>query len=305
MIDSLEAGISTVPQETEWSRMNNRTMQWLAAVVVFLGCGDAGSADAQDIHPQKAVFADAESWSELAVGDQGLANFHPFRAKYERVYRDQQGQERRDHVIITAERVAWNETSAISVSLVDAGSSEYDDTAMRIQTRVFSEDDQSLLLYIAPAPGTPRDYVIAHTDGTVRATLVDAASGEGTSQPDVYPLPQLGAPGLWLVASMDLRVDQKIAFSNADAPAPSSILGARPVLVSGQERVDAGPMGRQDAWVITYPLGMANARVMHNFVVDRPPYLLGKRPMDLATGETSEIGTLRLVEFTTFGEDRP
>jgi hypothetical protein len=40
---------------------------------------------------------------------------------------------------------------------------------------------------------------------------------------------------------------------------------------------------------------------MQSFVIDRPPYLLGKRPMDLESGETTEIGTPRLIEFSTFG----
>jgi hypothetical protein len=35
---------------------------------------------------------------------------------------------------------------------------------------------------------------------------------------------------------------------------------------------------------------------------DRPPHLLGKRPTDLETVETTEIGTLRLIEFTTFDD---
>ncbi len=286
----------------------NNTMQHaltIAAAVVFVGCGQAESAASQDVHPQKAMFADAETWPTVGVGAVALANFEPFRAVYERVYRNAQGQERRDHVIITAEHVAWNETPAISVSLIDAGNTEYDDTAMRIQTRVFSADDQSLLLYIAPLPGTPRDYMIAHTDGTARVTTVEASSGVGTSQPIDFPLPQLGAPGLWLTGSMPLQVDQRISFAHVDAPAPSGILGARPTVVIAQETIDAGPMGRQEAWVLAYPLGMTNGRVMHNFVIDRPPYLIGKSPMDLDSGEASEIGSLRLVGFTTFGEGRP
>lgn len=275
----------------------------LAAGAALVGCGDTKAAASQEIHPRKAAFADSASWPALNVGEARLSNFVPFRAVYERTYRNAQGEARRDHVIITAERVAWNETAAISVTLIDAGNTEYDDTAMRVQTRVFAEDDHRLLLYIAPAPGSARDYIIAHTDGTARAALVEAA-GKARVETDNFPLPQLGAPGPWLLGSMSLRADQKIAFSNAHVPAPSSILGVRPFVVSGQERVDAGPLGTRNAWVVVYPLGMTNARVMHNFVIDRPPYLVGKRPMDLDSGETTDVGTLRLVAFTAFGEGR-
>lgn len=273
---------------------------FIVATVVSAGCGDASPAASQDVHPEKRAFADIAQWPTVDVGDAGLANFQPFRAVYERVYRNGAGEERRDRVVVAAERVAWNDTPAISVSLVDAGNSEYDDTAMRSQTRVFSEVDQSMLLFIAPVPGTPRDYMVAHTDGTARITVVEAETGAGTLQPGGFPLPQLGAPGLWLIGSMSLQVEQRIAFSNADAPAPSNILGARPVVVTAREAVDAGPLGSQEAWVVSYPLGMTNGRFMQNLVTDRPPYLLGKRPMDVDSGESGEVGTLRLIEFTAF-----
>ncbi len=38
---------------------------------------------------------------------------------------------------------------------------------------------------------------------------------------------------------------------------------------------------------------------MQDFVIDRPPHLLGKRLMDFESGETTELGTLRLLEFST------
>lgn len=273
---------------------------FIIATAVWAGCGDAAPAASQDVHPDKVAFANVGEWPTVSVGAAGLANFEPFRAVYERIYRNGAGEERRDRVIVTAERVAWNDTPAISVSLLDAGNSEYDDTAMRSQTRVFSEADHSMLLFIAPVPGTPRDYMVAHTDGSARITVVEAATGTGTLQPGSFPLPQLGAPGLWLIGSMSLEANQRIAFANADAPAPSNILGARPVVVTARESVDAGPLGSQQAWIVSYPLGMTNGRFMQNLVIDRPPYLLGKRPLDVDSGESSEVGTLRLVEFTAF-----
>jgi len=273
----------------------------LTAILVGAGCGDGAPADAQQVHPGKAHFGDADTWPAFGPGDVSLRNFHPFRAVYERVYQDAQGDEVRDHIIVTAERVAWGETPSILVTLIDSGSRDQDDTWARIQTRIFSETDQSLLMQIAPAPGTARDYVIGHMDGGARATLVEAESGDARSLPVEFPVPQLGTPGLWLAASMDLEEGQRIAFSAADAPAPSSTLGARPYQVVGQEGFSAGPIGDVQAWVVAYPLGMTNGRMMHTFLIDRPPYLVGKRPLDLDSGETTELGTQRLVAFTALG----
>jgi len=285
--------------------MKKSTIGVFVAALALIGCGDTTPAGSQETHPEKAIFASAGDWPTMAVGEGTLANFEPFRAVYERVYRDGRGEERRDRVIITAERVAWNATPAISVSLVDAGNSDYDDTAMRVQNRVFAVDDHRMLLYITPVPGTPRDYMIAHTDGELRMTMVEAASGEATVQKPGVGVPQLGAPALWLIGSARPTAGQRFAFANADAPAPSNILGARPLLVSGTESVDAGPLGSQEAQVVIYPLGMTNARVMRNFVIDRPPYLVGKIPIDLDSGEASEVGSLRLISFTSFGGGSP
>lgn len=272
----------------------------IAGLVGMVGCDEASSEVAQDVHPSKAVYADADSWPSVAPGEFPIDNFQPFRAVYERVYRNEHGQQRDDRVVITAERVAWGPTSAIMVTLIDAGNLEFDDTSPRVHTRVFAEEDQRMLFQISPVSGTPRDYLLINTAGPMaRATRVADETGEGMVQTTPFPTPQLGAPALWVLGSMALTEGQTIRFGSADLPAASNILGARPYQVSGQETVET-PAGQHDARVVSYPLGMTSARVMQNLVVDRPPYLLGKRPMDMDSGETSEIGTLRLIEFTTF-----
>ncbi len=283
--------------------MEKRPVPLTLIVTACVTLGGAQDAHSQAFHRTKAVFADAETWPAVSPGDIALKNFQPFRAVYERVYRDAQGRQRDDRVIIMAERVAWGETGAIMVSLIDAGNLDYNDTSARVQTRVFAEDDQRLLMQITPVPGTAKDYLLIHADeAPIRATRVDAATGEGSVQPLEVPMPQLGAPALWIVGSMALDVGQRIRFAPADAPAASNILGARPFHVSGQESVRTQFGSEHRAWVVSYPLGMTNARVMQNFVIERPPYLLGKRPMDLESEETTEIGTLRLIEFATFGQ---
>jgi hypothetical protein len=72
----------------------------------MVGYHPASAQSSRDAHPKKAVFADAASWPAIAPGQHPLKNFAPFRAVYERVYRDANGRQRDDRVIITAECVA-------------------------------------------------------------------------------------------------------------------------------------------------------------------------------------------------------
>ena len=285
-------------------RTRDRYRTALVLAVLALTAPAAACAQGSgEVHPGKAEFADADAWPATTPGDVALRNFQPFRAVYARTYRDAEGQEVTDRVIVTAERVAWDETDAVLVTLVDTGTRDLDNTTARIQTRVFGESDQRLLLQLTPAPGTAKDYIVIHPEPSpARVTTVTAETGEGSLQSMPIPLPQLGMPGFWLLGSMPLEEGQRVRFAPADAPAPSSILGARPVIVGEREEFDAGPAGRHTAWAVRYPLGMAGPRVMLNFVTDRPPYLLGKRPLNLDTGESTEVGTLRLIEFTTFGD---
>lgn len=267
------------------------------AVVAGLVSGGFVEGVAQEPHANKVeLFGNAADWPAIAPGEVGLTGFRPFRAVYERAYRDKNGGKQNDHVIITAEKVAWGPVDAVLVTLIDTGNLEYDDTFGRIQTRVFALEDQRLLMQIAPAPGTPKDYMVLHAEDSVVVTMVEAAGNATTRSPGA-PVPQLGTPALWLVGSMEPEPDRGLKFSAAHAPSPSNILGARDYHVSSSERFAAGPLGEVDARVVSYPLGMESPWVMQNLVTDRPPYLVGKRPMDLDSGQTREIGTLRLVEF--------
>ncbi|MFT5434663.1 MAG: hypothetical protein ACI9OJ_005377 [Myxococcota bacterium] len=92
----------------------------------------------------------------------------------------------------------------------------------------------------------------------------------------------------------------KIRFDPYYAPASSNILGAAPSQVIGRESIEVPGGETHNAWVLERPLGMSNARLMLTYVIDRPPYLLGKAPMDAETGEIDETGTMRLIEFQAF-----
>lgn len=282
---------------------STRTIRWMATIGLAALAG-AEPAEAQGggaVHAGKEVFVGWEDWPAVSPGQAPLRNFQPFRAVYERVYRDGAGQRRQDRVIVTAERVMWAAEGAVLVTLVDAGSPDYDDTSARVQARFFAEGDQRLLLQFAPAPGTAKDYLVVHADrGPVRITHVAEASAGGDGQTPPAPLPQFGAPAFWLAAGMDLTEGRTLRFAPADAPAPSNILGARPMVVGGFEEVVLPSGERVRARVVSYPLGMVGPRLMRNYLIDRPPYLVEKRPVDLDAAETTDIGTLRLVEFTVF-----
>ncbi|MDH3732199.1 MAG: hypothetical protein OEU54_01650 [Gemmatimonadota bacterium] len=274
----------------------------LAAALLFVGCSDAASQNApQGVHPSKQIYADAEQWPATAPGEVSLANFQPFRAVYERHYRDVNGEHRQDRVIVTAEEVAWGTEAAILVGLVDAGSLEYDDTSARNQFRFFSRDDLRLLLQVTPAPGTAKDYAVIRADAArVGVTTVRTESGEAEHRDVPVPGPGFGAPAQWILGSMSLTPDQKVRLFPEYGQGSSRVFNAAPFRVIGQEEVEDGLGIRHDAWIVEHPLGMTSPRVMRTQVIGRPPYLLGRSPLDNETGETTQIGSMRLIELEVF-----
>ena len=278
--------------------------RWSAGLMVMamtLGCQDAQSqSPSGDIHPAKAAFADMAQWPATGIGDVVLRNFTPFRAVYERHYTDAKGQARQDRVVITAEEVAWDEEAAIMVSLTDTGSLEYDDTSARSQVRYFARDDLRLLLQVTPVVGTARDYTLVRAEpGQMFMTSVETATGETRHQSMPSAPPGFGAPGAWVFGSMDLREGMQVRLDPYFALSSSNILGGDPSRVVGQEQMDT-PAGNHNAWVVERPLGMSSPRLMQTWVVDRPPYFLGKAPINADSGERSVGGSMRLIEFAAF-----
>ena len=100
---------------------------------------------------------------------------------------------------------------------------------------------------------------------------------------------------------MPLETGMQIRLDPYPAVASSNILGTSSYHVTGHERVTLPDGKEHDAWVVEYPLGMTNGRIMQLLVMDRPPYLFAKRPYDADTGEVSERSSLRLLEYHTFG----
>ena len=275
-----------------------------ALTALLVGCQGAASQDT-DMHPAKQAYADAQSWPATAPGEVSLTNFTPFRAVYERHYRDHNGAHRQDRVIVTAEHVAWGEEPAITVSLIDTGSLDYTDTTARKQTRFFAANDLRILLQITPSPGAAKDYdlIVAEAD-EIDMTRVTTSTGEAEHREMPLTAPGFGAPGAWVAASMDLEEGMQLRLDPYYAAPSSGILGTAPSRVTGREWIETPDGERQQAWVVEYPLGMSSARMMRTFVVDRPPYLLAKRPYDLDGAAVDEVGVLRLIEFQAFPDTR-
>lgn len=272
-----------------------------AAVILasMLGaCGGApGAADGQ-LHESKADYADAAEWPTTGPGQVDLANFEPFRAVYERHYRDMNGEHRQDRVVVTAERVAWGSEGAVMVTLTDTGSPDYDDTTARIQVRYFAETDGRLLFQIAPSPGTANDVTVVRIDdGDMKATAVESLTGAVNFREMAPPDgPGWGVPALWIAASIRPEDGDRIRVAPVYAMATSGVFADPPMRAVRRESVD-GPDGPTEAFVIEYPSGMQSPRMMRTWLVDRPPYLLRRQPYDAVTGEEPLIGTMRLVSF--------
>lgn len=308
-ISEPSTGDPLCPSKLFYRRTAVNTKVWSVGATFILsallfGCKDAASQDA-DVHPAKQVYADAQSWPATAPGDVRLANFTPFRAVYERHYRDHNGEHRQDRVIVTAEHVAWGAEPAITVSLIDTGSLDYTDTTARKQTRFFGADDLRILLQITPSPGAAKDYdlIVAEAE-EIYMTRVTTNTGEAEHREMPLTAPGFGAPGAWVAGSMDLETGMRLRLDPYYAAPSSGVLGTSPSQVTGQEWIEMPDGERQQAWMVEYPLGMSNARMMRTFVVDRPPYLLAKQPYDLDGGEVDEVGVLRLIEFQAFDGGR-
>ena len=277
----------------------------LALALTLSGCRDGSDqTTAVEVHEAKGAYADFASWPVISPGSLQLADFRPFRAVYERHYRDGNGVHREDRVIVAAENVAWGPEAAIMVSLADAGSLEYSDTNARNQFRFFSREDGRMLLQVTPAPGTAKDYrVIRAEEERVTTSTVRTASGEVEFQEMAVEAGGWGAPPHWVVASMPLEQGMAIRLDpNLGYPSSRIFLNA-PFRVLGQEWVEfVGE--RFQAWLIEHPVGLDGLRLMRTWVVNHPPYVLGRQSVDADTGEEPLIGSMRLLSFQAF-EDSP
>jgi hypothetical protein len=277
----------------------------MASALAGLACAEGPNrTGAVEVHQAKQAYADFASWPMTSPGALPLANFQPFRAVYERHYRDVNGEHREDRVIVNAENVAWGSEAAIMVGLIDTGNLQYSDTNARSQVRFFSRADGRLLLQVTPAPGSAKDYrLIRAEDGRVSMSTVRTANGETDFQDMAAEVDGWGAPAHWVVASMALEPDMGVRLDPTFAFASSRVFVAEPFRVLGEESVEV--LGeRVRAWSVEYPIGLEGPRLMRTWVVNRPPYVLGRQPVDAETGEEPLIGSMRLVAFELYEDSR-
>ena len=272
-----------------------------------LGCGSliAQSKAAPSIHPKKQVYRDMLQWPAVSPGEVGLKNFHPFRAVYERHYKQgagpKAGEPRQDRVIITAEEAGWDGRRAAIINLFDTGGPKYDDTNGRNLCMYMDLDHLQLLFEIGPIPGNGKDYYLLRAmEDKIMGTMVITSEGKSDVRTVETGQPGFGGPGPWVMASMSLSEGMKIRLDPAYSPG-THVLGSKsPGRVIGRETFKARNGKKYKAWVVESAGSLKSPRVLHSYLVDRPPYLIAKKRVNLDTGE--EQVYFNLMEFQEFGK---
>lgn len=255
---------------------------------------------AQDVHPKKEVYRDAETWPPTAPGDVELAHFAPFRAVYDRSYEQgsgpSAGDPREDRVIVTAEEVAWDGREAILITIVDSGAAEHDDTNARTAALFVDRKDLTAIFEMGPLPGHGKNYYMARFE-TNEALIgsIMTESQEFRPQKQEIPGPGFG-PTAWVIASMPLKKDLEINLAPCYSPRGNVLTSSTSGRVLGKSTFEDGSRKEYSAWVFEAPRSLDSPRVSHVYVIDRPPYYLGTETVDLDTGERKPFVWLRSIQ---------
>ena len=256
-----------------------------------------------EVHKAKTAFKNFQQWNPVAPGQVTLKNFTPFRAVYQRTYRQgagpKAGEPRTDRVIITAEDVGWDGRPAILFNMIDSAEAHYDDTNGRTFSMYFDKQNMAVLLELGPVPGKGKDYYAMRVlKDKVVATMVTTDQGVSEKREIPVSVPGFGAPAPWLLASLDLEKDQKIRF----APAFSIGLGAfsakAPFRVVGKERVKSVNGTTSEAWILESIANLTSPWVTQNAIIDKPPYLIRRVSINHDSGEKKT--SLELIDFQAF-----
>ncbi len=282
--------------------MSQRTTQrlWSTALsAVLLAACATPPAPASEPHPEKAVYADQQSWPATAPGSVSLTGFHPFHAVYDREYTQSsgpgKGEKRRDRVIVYADEVAWEGDRAVAITLLDSGVAEHADTNARTMTMIAALDDLTLRFELGPVPGRAKDYYLGLVSGD-EILLNNIETEAQTLQAQRMPTPQPGfGPGAWVMASMDLAVGKKIRLAPYYSPRASPISRSDYGRVIEQRTITDGSGDQHEAWVVETPgwYRLDHPKVLRFLLKDTPPYYLGTETYSHETGETSRFLWLR------------
>lgn len=255
----------------------------------------------QQIHSKKKVFQDVKTWKATSPGSVKLKNFSPFRAVYNRTYKQgsgpNAGDPRNDRVIISAEEIGWDGKRAVSISLIDSGIVKHSDTNARVLNMFVGMDKLNALFEIGPIPGKAKDYYIGRfAKGTVYLNLI--TTDKQTLTPRKMETDKIGfGPNAWVMASMNLSKGLKINLSPAFSLRGNSLTSATYGHIVGQKEFTDGSGKKHKAWVLETSRNLATPRVSHVYLINKPPYYLGTETVDLATKERKKFVWLNNVQL--------
>ncbi len=267
----------------------------LATAPLFAGNGD--------MHAKKTEFKDAMTWPATAPGQVTLKAFQPFRAEYERRYKQgagpKKGEQRVDRVIIVAENAGWDGRPTTAVTIMDSADPKYEDTNGRIFTQYFDRGTLELLYEMGPIPGKAKDYYIlrALPDKLV-GSMVVTDQGEAKKQTMPVAAPGFGAPAPWAMASMKLETGKKLRLHPAYSQGGGVMTTYAPARVAGREKIKALNGKTYKAWVLESVSNLRSPWMIRSYVIERPPYLIVRKSHNMDTGEERVYMNLR--SFQTF-----
>ncbi len=254
-----------------------------------------------DVYPGKERFAEPEKWPATTPAEVTLKNFQPFRAVYERQYKQASGTDkgalRTDRVIISAEPVGWDGQDAVQITLIDSGVVASPDTNARVLSMTVTQQGLSPVLEIGPIPGKAKDYyVVSFMAQQANKAMVMTTSNEVSSDSEQLNGPGFG-PGSWAMANMPLQAGMKINLQPYYSPQANVLATKFYAIVTGQEMMTDLSGQQHQAWVLESSdyFSLASPKMRKMYLTDRPPYYLGSYTVNLETGETTPYVVLRDV----------
>ncbi len=254
-----------------------------------------------DVYPGKERFMAPEKWPATAPAEVTLNNFQPFRAVYERQYKQASGADkgalRKDRVIISAESVAWNGVDAVQITLIDSGIVASTDTNARTLSMTVSKHGLSPVLEIGPIPGKAKDYyIVSFMAEQVNKAMIMTTSNEVSSDSEKVTERGFG-PGSWVMANMPLKTGMKINLQPYYSPQANVLASKFYAIVKGQEVMTDLSGQQHQAWVLESSdyFSLASPKVRKMYLSDQPPYYLGSYTVNLASEEETPYVVLRDV----------
>lgn len=270
-------------------------------IIAALSCFSV-AAQAQQIHPKKKIYRDVGSWRTTAPGKStSLKNFVPFRAVYDRTYRQgsgsNSGDPRQDRVIISAEETGWDGKESVAITLIDSGIAGQKDTNARSLTMFVDRNDLSLLFEIGPIPGKAKDYYIARVEkdaAYINSVMTKTQKLQPEKMRDVQP--GFG-PSAWVLASMGLRQGRKMKLAPTYSPEGNPLTAVYAGHIAGNETFTDGAGTEHEAWVLETTKSFSSPMIKRVYLIDQPPYYLGTESVNLDTGERKRFVWLRTVDL--------